>query len=214
MGQTLYAIAALLAATSFSYTVMQRQVHMQRNGIAREVEEMASTVALEAMEVIRARTFDHYEAMCEKYGENSSECKLDGDSGDINEFTYRKNSDHFPENNLCYWSGIAWWYDGEYHQFWRDACDDIDDYHKMTPAKIKLPMGDENTEVEFYVEVEVQYVAPMANGTKEFVRKSERTAYKQITVKVRDKWEDNVGVYIPEPVTLSRVMGYDYEPAG
>ena len=190
---------------------------MQRNSIAREVEEMASSVALETMEVIRSRAFDHYEVQCEEYGADSKECKLDGSEKDIKEFTYRKNSEHFIENNLCYWSGIAWWSTGKYEQFWRNACDDIDDFHKMQPAEIKLPMGDEDTSVEFYVEVEVEYVAPMKNGSKEFVRKNERTPYKQITVKVRDKWgdgEENRGVYIREPITLSRVMAYDYNPAG
>ena len=211
MGQTLYAIAALLAATSFSHTVMQRQVHMQRQGVAREVEEMAASVAIESVEVIRSRAFDHYEVECEEKGEDSADCKLNGDSGDINEFTYRKNSDHFAENNLCHWSG--WWY-GTWYQFWRDACDDIDDFHKMSPAVIKLPMGDEDTSVEFYVKVEVEYVAPMAAGSKEFVRKNHRTAYKQITVKVQDKWKDKIGVYVPEPVTISRVLAYDYEPVG
>ena len=231
MGQTLYAIAALMAATSFSYTVLQRQVHMQRQSIAREVEEMAAAVALETLEVIRSRTFDQAEAFCEEGDEKN--CKLKGESNDVKHFTYYKNSDHFrsrskfndSEGKACH-SSAAWW-DKDYGQWidpswggkywWAEDCNDIDDYHKMKPATIKMPMGDDDGVIEFHVEVEVEYVAPMKAGSQAFVRKSQKTAYKQVTVKVWDSWgdsEDKKGIYIPEPVTLSRVMAYDYNPTG
>ena len=216
MGQTLYAIAALLAATTFSHTVLQRQVHLQRQGIAREVEEMAASVALETMEVIRSRAFDQEEVYCQK---GDDECELDGSSSDVKEFTYSKNSDHFITGNRCHSTAISWaahlqvWVDPDF--VWpsqRIDCNDIDDYHKMEPAIVKLPMGDDDDVIEFQVEVEVEYVAPVSAKSKEFVRKNQKTPYKQVTVKVRDSWNGKPGVYVPEPVTLSRVMAYDYDP--
>ena len=213
MGQTLYAIAALMAATSFSYTVLQRQVHMQRNSMAREVEEMASAVALEALEVIRARPFDEKEVECAKKKANNGvgTCKVTGKPNDISQFTYHTNSQQFPGGKQCHSSGLS--SAGEWEQQWLDACDDVDDYHEMVPAVVQMPMGAEDTTIEFQVEAEVEYVKPTAGATAEFVHTPYATAYKRVIVKVQDSLNGNVGVFIPEPVTISRVVAYNYNPA-
>ena len=196
--QTLYALLGLIVATSFGLTVMERQVHLQRQAIVREMEEMAGSVAVEVMEVVRGRTFDR----------NVAQGLTKGLPSDVDLFDYHNSADHFDKAFKCYDNA---------NERWRiNSCDDIDDFDDMVGGPGELPviafeMGPDEV-VYFQVQVRVEYVDLVmgADGKQVFKRKNGPSFYKRITVKVQDKWGDRVGVYIPKPVELSRVMTYNF----
>ena len=195
--QTLYALLGLIVATSFSFTVLERHAHLQRQAITREVEEMAGSVAVEVMEVIRGRAFDRTTAP----GGGAK-----GTTADLGLFDYNGSADHFSKAFTCYDNGNKRWL--------VNKCDDIDDFDDLNgadPAVIPFAMGEDEV-VYFQIDVEVEYVSVETgtDGKKIFERHNGPTFYKRVTVKVQDKWGDKVGMYVPTPVELSRVMTYDF----
>lgn len=182
MPQTLFAILSIIVITTASLTISGIQHRSQQATIKREVEEMAGSVAIEVMEIIRTRTYD--QAVINK--------STIGESTDLSLFTFSGATDHFPTGMACSVFGTG-----------TDNCDDVDDFHKMKTADYTFDIG--TGKVHFDVNIEVAYTDAAGN------KQAQRTFYKQVTVKVQDKW-DNPGIqYLPKPVYLSRVISYKFQ---
>ncbi len=153
---------------------------VNQRDIAREMEEMASSIAIETMEVIRTRDFD----------QAVSDSTTIGGASDIGLFTYNNNEDHFPTGKACsvFGTGTA-------------DCDDVDDFHKMITATRPFAMGDDT--LTFMVDVEVNYVNDSAQ------KALHRTANKEVTIMVQDFSADSTH-FIPQPVKLQRVLAYEF----
>lgn len=184
MPQTLLAIAAILLVASYSLTVQQRHVMSQRTIIAREMEEMAGSVALEVMEVVRSRAFD--QAVLDSL--------TAGTMSDVGLFSYSNNTDHFTTGNRCSVFGTG-----------TVDCDDIDDFHAMETATRSFVMGADS--ILFDVDIAVEYV------DASFQRYDGRSFYKQVTVRVRDAWPEGMSPFLRDEVELSRVFSYDFAGA-
>lgn len=176
------AFAAMMLATTYTLTVQQQYVMSMRQGITREMEEIAGTVAVEAMEAVRSRAFDQAEV----------DGTVTGDLTDLALFEYSNNTDHFATGNACSVFSTG-----------ADVCDDVDDFHMMVTATMPFAMGVDT--VYFSVDIEVEYV------DETFARANERTFNKQVTVFVRDTWPGTgTNPFMPSNVFLSRVFSYEF----
>lgn len=182
MPQTLFAILSIIVITTASLTISGIQHRSQQATIKREVEEMAGSVAVEVMEVIRTRAYD--QAVL-----NGT---TKGDASDLNLFTYNGSTDHFPTGKAC-----SVFSTGTYD------CNDLGDFHKMKTADYTFDVG--TGKIHFDVNVEVVYSDAAGN------RQNMRTFYKQITVKVKDRWDNPEIQYLAEPIYLSRVISYKFQ---
>ena len=131
MQQTLLALLALMTVTFLNFNQMQSKQHHQRQVIRSEMEGMAASVALQTVEVIRARAFDAKTADTPK-----DEISSPSDLSDPDFTTGNQCEVFFPENGA--------------------ECNDVDDFHKMKTATI--PFKTPEFEIQFKVDVEVQYV--------------------------------------------------------
>lgn len=182
MPQTLLAILGVMLLGTTALTIHASKAHLQSRAIAREMEEMGTSLGLEVMEVIRARAFD--QAVVSK--------TTTGKASDLNLFTYNNSTNHFPTNRGCSVFGT-----GGYD------CNDVDDFHKMKTATLPFVLGLDS--VYFDVNVEVEYVD--ASTT----RKNQRTFYKQVTVKVQDTWPvSGRNPFLPKPIEIARIFSYSF----
>lgn len=170
MQQTLLALVALMAVTFLSFSQTQSKLQHQRQVVRSEVQGMAASAALQTMEIIRARAFD---------AETAEGSEIDGphDLTDPDFATGNRCQVFFPDTGA--------------------SCNDVDDFHEMETATV--PFKAPEFEVQFEVDVEVQYV----NESLQPV--DERTYRKQVIVKVQDKGEDP---YLTTPVRFSEVLTY------
>ncbi len=129
MQQTLLSFAALLVATILSFNQIQASMQSRKQAVRAELEQMALGVAMQTMEVIRARAFDA--ATVGRSSENRAS---------TSEFT----SPPFSTGNHCQVFGGG------------DLCDDVDDFHEMEPATVEFPLPESN--MDFEVQAEVHYV--------------------------------------------------------
>ncbi|RMF62768.1 MAG: hypothetical protein D6746_03645 [Bacteroidetes bacterium] len=182
MPQTLLAFVSMLLVTVYSLNVQQQYLANQRRDIAREIEEMAGSIAVETMEIIRARAFD--QAVVDG--------TTTGTAADLLLFEYQGSQDHFATGHQCSIFGTG-----------SDTCDDIDDFHKMATATRPYDMGLDT--LYFSVDVEVMYV------DDNFERFDGQTFNKAVTVTVRDVWPGStMEPYLAQPVRLSRVFSYTF----
>ena len=129
MQQTLLALLALMMATFLNYSQMQADLQHQREVVRSEMQEMAAGIAMQTMEVIRARAFDEEVADGEEIDEPSDLSDPDFDTG-----------------NQCqaFFEGSG------------EVCNDIDDFHKMETATV--PFNAPEFDMQFAVDVVVRYV--------------------------------------------------------
>jgi len=128
MQQTLLALLALMMVTVFNFNQMQANVRNEQQVVRAEMRQMAVGVAMQTMEVIRARAFD------------DATVGLDDDTIT----TASTFSTTFPSGNDCAAFGGS------------DTCDDVDDFDEMVTATV--PFKTPEFEVDFNVDVEVDYV--------------------------------------------------------
>ncbi len=160
MSQTLFAVLALILATSFTLSVYQKQHALQKATIFRELQEMAAAVAVETMEIVRARAFD--EAVV-----NGSTA---GTTADIQLFS---DTTDFGVNGLCdAFGGTA-------------VCDDIDDFHGQQPVR-PFVLGIDT--IYFKVNIHVEYVTYDASG--EAIHSNVKTEHKRVRLSVQDYWDN------------------------
>ena len=182
MPQTLLAILGIVLLGTTTLSIHAGKTHLQSRAIAREMEEMGTSLGLEVMEVIRARAFD--QAVINK--------STDGTVTDLNLFTYLNSDDHFPTGSGCSVFGTG-----------ADQCDDIDDFHKMKTATLPFVLGLDS--VYFDIDVEVAYVDNATN------RYNGRTFNKQVTVFVQDAWPaSGRKPFLPKPLEISRIFSYSF----
>ena len=132
MGQTLLATLALVVTASFIMSLNMRHVTMRQQAMGREFEEMAVSVAVESMEIIRSRAFD-----------DAVQGTATTTTADV--FTYTNSTNHFPTGTECSVFGAG-----------TDNCDDVDDFHGMTTAIRPFVLGTDT--IMFTVDVDVYYV--------------------------------------------------------
>src|SRR5690625_7271858 len=90
MAQTMLAVLALMMTATYAFNVTQRHVAMQHMIIAREIEEMAASTALEVMEIVRARKFDQ-----------AVDAILAGHMLDVSNLTITGTSAHYDTSKAC-----------------------------------------------------------------------------------------------------------------
>lgn len=129
MQQTLLALLALMIASLLNFNQMQAHLRREQQAVRAELQQMALGVAMESMEVVRARAFD---AATVGVPEDSTV--------DVSNFT----DTPFSTGNKCTAFGGT------------DTCDDVDDFHEMVPAKEPFDLPD--AQFEFRIEIEVRYV--------------------------------------------------------
>lgn len=128
MQQTLLALLALMIATFFNYSQMQANLRNQQQVVRAEMEQMALGVAMQSLEVVRARAFDEATV---------------GETEDVID-TVNDLTEVFPERNHCAAFGG------------NDTCDDVDDFNEMVPATV--PFETQEIDVDFTVNIDVRYV--------------------------------------------------------
>ncbi len=180
MPQTLLAFLGMMVVGMYSLNTQRYEMLVQNRDIRREMEEMAGSVALEAMEIIRTREFD--------------QAVIDGSTTgaltDLLLFSFNLGENQFTTGNQCSVFGTG-----------GDTCDDIDDFHSMETAIRPFVLGTDT--VFFAVDVDVRYV------TDELVPSAFVTTNKEVTVKVQDYWVDG-SAYIAKPIELTRVLTYEF----
>lgn len=151
MQQTLLALLALMTASFLSFSQMNAIVKSEREMVRSELEEMATGIAMQSMEVVRARAFD--DALIGIPADSS----LDASNFTAGPFT--------PGNECKSFGGT-------------DLCNDIDDFHEMVPATVPFTLPSD--QIDFKVEVRVRYVdnAMLPTGGTPTIRK-EVTIYVQ-----------------------------------
>lgn len=150
MQQTLLALLALMTASFLSFSQMQAIVQSEREIVQSELEEMATGIAMQSMEVVRARHFD------------DATVGIPGDSTvSVSDFT----SPPFTSGNHCQPFGGS------------DVCDDVDDFHEMVPATVPFEIPDD--QIDFKVEIEVRYVDSAMQPTSSKTIRKEVIIYVQ-----------------------------------
>ena len=149
MQQTLLAMLALLITTFLHFNFMQTQVRDDHQIYRAEMEEMATGIAMQTMEVIRARAFD------------AATVGVPGDEVvDVSEFT-----SSFTTGNHCKAFGGS------------DRCNDVDDFHEMQPIISSFETPD--ISIDFRIEVEVQYLDSSLQPSSSPTNRKEVTIFVQ-----------------------------------
>ena len=123
MPQTLLSLGGLLIVTFLSFNQQQASIRTQQKAVRAEMQQMATGVAKQSIEVVRARAFD--------------DSTISGDPPP-SELTKPEN---FPTGKNCRAFGGS------------DTCDSIEDFHEMTPAtdSVSVPGGTFAFEIEIEV---------------------------------------------------------------
>lgn len=180
MPQTLLAFLGMMIVGMYALNTQRYEMLVQNRDIRREMEEMAGSVALETMEIIRTRAFDQAVVDGSTLGELT----------DLLLFSFVPGENQFLTGQGCSVFGAG-----------GDNCDDIDDFHRMKTAIRPFVLGVDT--VFFAVDVDVRYVTDNLSPAT-FV-----TTNKEVTVKVKDYWVDG-SAYIAQPIELTRVLTYEF----
>ncbi|MEZ4699549.1 MAG: hypothetical protein R2834_04400 [Rhodothermales bacterium] len=177
MTQTLLAFLAMMIVTLLSINQQQRILRTYEAMLDDEMEVMASGIALQAMEVIEGKAFDSATLGGASVSNPSALTALP-----------------FATGNGCSLRGL------------NTLCDDVDDFHEMTPDTLSFTMRDGAT-YAFEVTATVQYVTVTGSS----VTVSAGPTYeKQITVSLQDVPATPGGRrLLINPVRLSRLKACD-----
>lgn len=176
MPQTLLAFLAMMIVTLLSINQQQRILRTYEAMLDDEMEVMAAGVALQALEVIEATAFD---------------------SATLGGATVATPAEltalPFPTGNGCSLRGL------------NALCDDVDDFHQMTPDTLQFTMRD-GTTYAFLVTAEVNYVTTTGAGIAPAVS---QTYDKQVTVILQDVPLPGGRRLLFNPVRLSRLKSWE-----
>jgi hypothetical protein len=152
------AFLAMIIVGTHALNTQRYEMLVQQRDITRELEEMAGSIALETMEIVRTRAWD--QAVIDSLAT--------GTAGDLAFMELATGQDQFATGHHCSLFGGT------------DTCDDIDDFHKMHQEIRPFVMGLDT--LQFTVDISVRYVdntlAPSAVVTTN----------KEVTVEVSDYW--------------------------
>ncbi|NNE34707.1 MAG: hypothetical protein HKN13_05700 [Rhodothermales bacterium] len=165
MPQTMLAFLALIVVGTHALNTQRYEMLVQQRDITRELEEMAGSIALETMEIIRTRAFD----------QSVIDGTATGESTDIGVMEIASGENQFATNQHCSVFGGA------------DSCDDIDDFHGMQTATRPFVMGLDT--LWFNVDVDVHYVDVSMNHS------ASATPNKEVTVEVTDFWPNGTSYF-------------------
>lgn len=183
MAQSLFALLALVMAVNMALSVNSWYASLQRATIFRELQEMAQSVAVETLEIVRVRAFD--------------QAVVDGlVTGSVADILLFSEPAAFgtPANALCQvFGGSA-------------LCDDLDDFHGQVARR---PFGMGQDTIWFEVRLSVHYVH--YDPTSGLVQAATgKTAYKEVRVEVQDDWNGALEPFISIPIYLERVFAYGF----
>jgi hypothetical protein len=179
MQQTLLALLALMIATMLNFNQMQAQIRTDQQAVRAELHQMALGVAMESMEVVRARAYD------EVTNKDKDEITVPDDFSPPGEFGDGSNG-----SRKC-----KAFHDGSDVS----ECYDIDDFHKMEPATKQFELPD--AQFDFRIEMEVRYV----NADLDPV--NAKTRWKEVIISVQDVQDDGDSI-MTRPITFSEVLAY------
>ncbi len=171
MPQTLLAFLAMMIVTLLSMNQQQSLLRAYEAMLDDEMEVMAGSIALQAMEVIQARAFDS--------------ATIAGPVTDPSALT----APPFATDNGCSLRGL------------NTLCDDVDDFHMMTPDTLSFSLRGGLT-YRFSVTAEVRYI----DTTGSLDTPSLTPTYdKEVVVVVRDVPLPNGRHVLRNPVRLPRL---------
>ncbi len=154
------AFLAMIIVGTHALNTQRYEMLVQQRDITRELTEMAGSVALETMEIIRTRAWD--QAIIDS--------TATGDAGDLAFMELLTGDDQFLTGQNCsIFGGGA-------------NCDDIDDFHKMQTAIRPFVMGLDT--LRFSVDISVRYVDTSLTPSAVV------TTNKEVTVEVEDFWQN------------------------
>lgn len=185
MQQTLLALLALLIATFLSFNQMQSDVHSQRLTVQGELQQMALGVAMQTMEVVRARAFDA--ATVGVPDEEYLDPKDDG-------FALKSNGEFGVTGDCKLHSGGT-----------GVDCTTIEEFHGTTGDVPFLLAG---SSFPFNIAIEVHYVCSNLERADESAECSAPTARKEVVLKIQDAQPDGEPHRLYEPITYSEVITY------
>lgn len=187
MQQTLLALLAMLVATLLSFNQMQASLQSQEQTVRAETEMMALGVAMQTMEVVRARAFDAAtEGADSDYldpEEDGFSVKADGNFGAAGNCTL-----YIDESGKAFPDGSV-------------DCDVIEEFHE-TEGVVPFPLAGDSS-FDFNVDIDVYYVcANLERATDGSC--TAPTGRKEVVVHVQDVEPHRLS----EPIKYSEVITY------
>jgi hypothetical protein len=186
MKQTLLSLLAMLVAMFLSFNQMQASLQSQEQTVRAEMQMMALGVAMQTMEVVRARAFD---AATKDVESNYLDPKED-------DFSTKSEGDFGRSGNCTLYTNE----DGETYPKSSVDCKAIEEFHKKEGV---VPFLLEKESLDFNVSIGVYYVCANFKRVKDGSC-SAPTRRKEVVVKVRDTKPHRLS----QPITYSEVITY------
>jgi hypothetical protein len=177
MQQTILALLALLIASFFTLSQAQSSLQSQKQALRGEIEQMALGIGMQSMEMVRARAFDSA-----VLGTGEDVILDPSNFSDIpNDLNYNCRL-HASQN------------DGDVQD-----CQTIEEFNKTTGT---VPFSITGGEIDFEVEIEVQYVC------EDLEPCTGPTSRKKVDVYVQDASPDGQSSRLSEPIRYSEIFTY------
>lgn len=185
MQQTLLSLLALLIATFLSFNQMQADIQSQKQTVQAELAQMGLGVAMQTMEVVRARAFDAATIGIpeEEYLDPEADgfaLKSEGEFGGTGDCLLH------PEG-----SGVD--------------CNTVEEFHGTSG---EVPFTLAGNTFPFTVEIEVHYVCSNLERASDSAQCSPPTSRKEVVMNVQDSQPDGEAHYLHEPLVYSEVIAY------
>ena len=189
MQQTLLSLVALLIATFLSFSQQQADIRSQQQAMRAEMEMMALGVAMQTMEVVRARKFD-----AATHGSTKDEILSDNNLlANTSNFgkEYNKEDGKYVVKEDCklYAEGSG------------SNCSFIEEYHGTT-GTVPFLFG-KNDNLSFSVEIEIRYVDDSFVPTGDT-----KKLQKEVIIYVQDDPSGDQSPRLPNRIRYSQVLTY------
>jgi len=210
MQQTLLSLLALLIVTLLSFSQQQAGIQSQQQTVRAELEQMALGVAMQTMEVVRARDFD---AGMDLYSQSDILEKPNNNLTDVDYFGREYIGCEDEEDGGCEeddkYDMPKVTKDCKFHPEHLDDEDKVDclfveEFHD-TKGTVPFYLG-ENADgdervFQFVVEIEVQYV------DDDFGPTGDKTLQKKVDIFVQDEPSEG-SPRLPDSIKYSEVLSY------
>lgn len=183
MQQTLLALLALLIATFLNFNQMQADIHSQRQTVNAEVQQMALGIAMQTMEVVRARAFDA-----------ATVGIPEGEYVDPSGFALKSEGEFGVSGDCKLYSGGS-----------GVDCSTIEEFHGTTGD---VPFQLAGSSFPLNVKIEVYYVCSNLERASDSGECSEPTPRKEVVIRVQDSQPDGEPHRLHKRITYSEVITY------